>query len=988
MRQYCCPICQKDIKNNTDCIGCDKCNKWFHFKCSNIKQSDFEIYCKEKSLDWFCTTCLKDRCNKCDIIFRIGNSISCDSCDKWYHLKCSGLDKATFDQLSNNDDENWYCRLCKNDIFPFNTIETRNLESLTFNSLIIEGYYKNKLNSTLNSFYSVVDTTVNDSNYISDYSVCKNRVKNPRTSIPCPNCKHLVHKKCSNLNPDLMFKLKRSLNLWECSHCMEDKFPFTNIENEDILSDSFNSISSCKYKSTRKLKAQPNSDLKLLLDFHSNDKDKSNFDHEFDEQFEAHHTLKLDFNYYETHEFHLLKDKFEDPFSLLHTNIRSLQHNRDNLNFLITNLEFKFDIIALSETWNYEDKKHTFLPPILEGYHDYIGTTGSSIKGGCGFYVNKNLKPKSRKDLNFKVKDEQTEIETCWIEIICDKEPNRLIGLVYRHPYKNDPKSTGLLNETLEKIKKENKNVLLTGDFNYDLLLYTKIEEISTFLNMTIQHNFQPCILEPTRIVDGNKPSLIDNIFSNSLEDIISGNLIEKISDHMPNFIIINNTKHPSKCKAVRRRCLKNFDPNNFQTDLNIHILSEISEYDDVEEAYCFFHQKFLEILNKHAPIKFLTKKEQELEHKPWITKGILKSTHVKSKLYNKFKKSKKSDIFKKYKFYRNTINSLIRKSKKQYYKKFFEENMQNAKKTWAAVNSILNRKKKNKNSDIFLNVNGTVITDQNDVCKKFNDYFINVAGNLAKKIPKPSSKFQDYLTNPNEHNFFIDESTQYEVEDIINDLGINKASDIYGISSKFAKHGGPIIAGIISILFNKSINNGIFPGALKNAKVIPIHKDDSLFEVSNYRPISLLPTFSKIFEKLMYSRISSFLTKHNILFEKQFGFRKNMSTELAVNTLLSNITNCFDKKEQGMCIFLDFAKAFDTVNHNILLKKLQYYGIRGIALDWFRSYLHNRMQCTEIGNTQSDLAFIRCGVPQGSILGPLLFLLYINDITESSQFS
>ena len=226
----------------------------------------------------------------------------------------------------------------------------------------------------------------------------------------------------------------------------------------------------------------------------------------------------------------------------------------------------------------------------------------------------------------------------------------------------------------------------------------------------------------------------------------------------------------------------------------------------------------------------------------------------------------------------------------RDHYQKFFKENFRNSRKIWMGINTLLNRHKKQQNT-IYLEDNG-FISDPTKVANKFNDYFLNVADKISAKIENKNSKPQDYLKNPNKSKFSLKETTPDEIIKITNQLDSKKSGDIYNISPEIVKLSDKIVAESLSIIFNRCIKEGHFPDVLKIAKVIPIHKGDSILSVSNYRPISLLPIFSKIMERLIYNQLIEFIEKHKILSELQFGFQKNKSTEHAISSIISNITN------------------------------------------------------------------------------------------------
>ena len=242
---------------------------------------------------------------------------------------------------------------------------------------------------------------------------------------------------------------------------------------------------------------------------------------------------------------------------------------------------------------------------------------------------------------------------------------------LYTGSPQNDLPSIEILRDTLKKVKKENKKVIICGDFNYNLLNHENNEIINSFLNTLLECSLQPCITEPTRIVDMQRTTLVDNIFINTLDKVTSGNFLENIShDHLPNFVIIPNDSMINKKPEVKSRDTRNFIQENFDKDLcEPELVQQILLSPNTNQADNIFHPKFLETLKKHAPIKFLSKKEIKIKHKPWLTTGILISIREKRKLFCKYKKkSSDANSYDKYKFYRNTLNSLIRKSKKKHY--------------------------------------------------------------------------------------------------------------------------------------------------------------------------------------------------------------------------------------------------------------------------------------------------------------------------------
>jgi len=336
-----------------------------------------------------------------------------------------------------------------------------------------------------------------------------------------------------------------------------------------------------------------------------------------------------------------------------------------------------------------------------------------------------------------------------------------------------------------------------------------------------------------------------------------------------------------------------------------------------------------------------------------------LKLIKKKDNIYIKFLKEKnpdnKQELNNKYKRIKNEITKTIRTSKKLYYNENFTNHSTNIKKLWVGVNQIINKKHQSSSGPlcIEIDIDGNVHTVVNpqEIANTFNSHYASVANKILKKRKYPGKKqFQAYLKNPNSKTFMINPTTPAEVEKAISEIDTSKSTGPNSIPNQLLQSIKKSISLPLSIIINKSFQTGQCPDILKLSVVIPVHKKDSQLIVSNYRPISLLSNINKIVEKLMFNRLYHFLESNKCLYDMQFGFRQKHSTNHALLSMCQQIRETIDKGNLAVGVFVDFQKAFDTVNHEILLRKLEHYGIRGLPNQWFSSYLNK-------GNNVSLLA-------------------------------
>ena len=557
------------------------------------------------------------------------------------------------------------------------------------------------------------------------------------------------------------------------------------------------------------------------------------------------------------------------------------------------------------------------------------------------------------------------------------------------------------LEPILQELSSSYAEVLICGDYNINLLKLNGEAHFSDFLDMVLGHSFYPKITLPTRLNNSSGATLIDNILcklSSHTISTCSGIILDQLSDHFPYFVSLDNlitrkTKPPKQIKQTMNcpKAMENMLNYMKTNDIICRLNNDLTE--DPNKNYNILHEHMKTAKAIHFPVKYVKFHKHRHKKNKWITPGILRSIKFRDKMYVQYKKCPENS--RPYLTLKNNISVFnailkrtIREAKITHFGNLFHQYKSEIKMTWKTISQIICKSSSKRKELNQIIVDSKVITNKRDICDKFNNFFSNIGPELAEKVAFNTNKNSDmYLKKHILTTFSFDLVNENDTLKHMASLASKNSSGHDGISLKLLKFLAPALVKPLTLIINQSSTTGIFPTKLKIAKVLPYFKKDDIMLMDNYRPISLLTSTSKVFEKVVFNQLYDYFQRNDLFYSSQYGFRKLHSTEFAALELTDRILKDIDDKNISLAIFMDLSKAFDTLNHQILLNKLNFYGISGIALEWFSSYLTGRQQFVEIDGVSSNSLTLSTGVPQGSILGPLLFLIYMNDIPNASKF-
>lgn len=625
--------------------------------------------------------------------------------------------------------------------------------------------------------------------------------------------------------------------------------------------------------------------------------------------------------------------------------------------------EEKFDFLCLAETHLTENIGDSEIS--LRNYNIIRCDSISRHTGGVCFYLNVKWQ--------YKIIDCHSIEKKIWwlkIEIRCESDKHCLVG-VYRSPNRQTSPEEHFINFYEQKIENisENESILITGDFNIDWL---KANNHKKRLEEIISDNYlKQIVTQPTRITN-NTSTLIDYAVTNIESMVARTNYIMKISDHESIELLI-----PSKAnkKSINRKYKKILQFNNTRFRNNF-LRSGIHNLPTTVSASNFANILVNSINNSLNPMIVSKNIQITNNTKQWFNNNLKEMKKMKIHLYNLAVWFDNDYHWENYNILRNEYTSELEKAKGSYINNKVNE-CTNQKDMWRTIKELVLKKDETQLREIT--INGKTISKELEMAEELNTFFVNSVLEIANSI-----QFVNYEN-------LIDENPQYKFKfELLNISNLketmknmNNKKDHNFLTVKMLLDNFDVIGPHLHRMIIESFQTGIFPDSLKESCVVPIQKVKNTKNPNEIRPVNMLSTISKIMEKIVQNQLNKYFEKNNLLYEAQSGFRKNHSCESLLNLVVSQWKMDIARKNCVIAVFIDLKRAFETVNRDILIQKLEKYGVKDIELKWFQSYLSNRTQKTKCGNYISTPININVGVPQGAVLGTLLFLIYINDMQK-----
>lgn len=613
-----------------------------------------------------------------------------------------------------------------------------------------------------------------------------------------------------------------------------------------------------------------------------------------------------------------------------------------------------FDILCISETWLSGDILDENL--LIDGYSLFRRDRDMNRWGGVCMYI--------KKSIHCSVIPSSRNIEQLWVNISI-KNMKFAIGVIYRAPNSDVKDFFEIFESDISHFLSSFDECLCLGDFNFDFLkpdiYYTR-----QFISLVDSLNLSQVVDQPTRITS-TSVTLDDLILTSNTDLLGSVEVYPFLADHEFIKCTLNVATAPKIPIFKTIRDFKNFNNENFLADLYAIPFHNIFYIHDVNNKLEFFNRNFLQLIDSHAPLRQIriTKK-----YAPWLTDNIRFLITLRNKALSKWRKSKNVAHYNYYKSLRNYTTLACRKEKKSYFQQRVATVGIN--KIWRDLKLINMGKKTNDIPESLADPN------------KINDYYINGVPKL-----KPSeAQIAQYLNNnrPGVEIFNFQMVTEIEVSRILSKIK-STATGVDGLGINLLKLACPYIVPFVTHIVNCCIEQKVFPNCWKSAVVIPIPKVSNPTTYKDLRPISILPTLSKVLERVMESQLRVHVNNFSILPENQSGFRPDHSCETALLGVTDDILKSLDAGDLAILTLVDFSKAFDTLSHRMLCAILTHIGISGESLELVRSFLQGRGQFVRVSGVLSDTLSITCGVPQGSIMGPLLFSIYTSQFVKAIKF-